>query len=60
MSRQRPKEDDLLSEDEAELDENPISALAPLVNPLEDMHTEVSGSPAFQCLEDVSIESFSY
>jgi len=42
-----------LSEDEAELDENPISALAPLVNPLEDMHTEVSGSPAFQCLEDL-------
>lgn len=42
------------SDEQAEDENRPISALAPKVGGQEESEVEVSASPAFQCLDEVS------
>ena len=41
--------------DDEVIDQRPISALAPRVGSQEENAVEVSASPAFQCLDEVSV-----
>lgn len=44
-------------EGENEIYELPIAAIPPKVTLVEDSQMEVSASPAFQCLDDVSVHA---
>lgn len=54
MSGRLPPEEDYESDEGGSPESRPISALAPTVRTQEESQVEVSASPAFQCLEEVS------
>ena len=55
MSSSLPVEEENESDENISHENRPISALAPSVRGQEEGQVEVTASPAFQCLEEVSI-----